>query len=166
MTDPRAPQDNREQRLAAATDAIEYHPAARQIPHGPGRHALAAALAEAAIAAADAVDVARRPGHVAEIADGRYYLQHPIECRPNLLDCDIDRRLRKPEWSPILAQMPSGRYLADIRDNLLYIRVSPSSKECEQADHHKCPVAVADMVSLVARRCACTCHEPAQPAVA
>ncbi|WP_144628924.1 hypothetical protein [Arthrobacter woluwensis] len=165
MTGPRAPQDNREQRLAAAAYAIEDHPLCRA---NPPRHrrSLAAALAEAAIAAADAVDVARRPGHVAEIADGRYYLQHPIECRPNLLDCDIDRRLRKPEWAPILDQMPPGRYLADIRDNLLYIRVSPSSKECEQADHHKCPGAVADMVSLVARRCACTCHEPAQPAAA
>lgn len=47
--------------------------------------------AAAAIAAADAVDPLRQPGHRVEIERFMWTLQHPAECRPDLLDCPVTR---------------------------------------------------------------------------
>ncbi|WP_315913598.1 DUF4326 domain-containing protein [Arthrobacter sp. lap29] len=47
--------------------------------------------AVAALAAADAVDPLRQPGHRVEISGFQWTLQHPAECRPNLLDCILTR---------------------------------------------------------------------------
>lgn len=52
------------------------------------------AEASAALAAADAVDPLRQPGHRAEVADGTWTLQHPAECRPNLLACPLNEAMR------------------------------------------------------------------------
>ena len=46
-------------------------------------------LAIAALAAADAVDPLRQPGHRAEISGFTWTLQHPAECRPDLLACPL-----------------------------------------------------------------------------
>lgn len=45
--------------------------------------------AASALAAADAVDPLRRPGHRVEIARFSWTLQHPPECRPNMLACPL-----------------------------------------------------------------------------
>lgn len=53
------------------------------------------ALAKAALAAADAVDPLRKPGHLVEIRDDAWTLQHPPECRPNMLACPLNGELRR-----------------------------------------------------------------------
>lgn len=52
------------------------------------------ALATAMLAAADAVDPLRRPGHRAEIFHDSWTLQHPPECRDNMLACPLNEALR------------------------------------------------------------------------
>lgn len=46
-------------------------------------------FARAALSAADAVDPLRRPGHRVEIARFSWTLQHPPECRPDMLACPL-----------------------------------------------------------------------------
>lgn len=50
-------------------------------------------LAIAALAAADAVDPLRQSGHRVEISKFTWTLQHPAECRPDLLSCPVTKAL-------------------------------------------------------------------------
>ncbi|MHA7270417.1 hypothetical protein [Arthrobacter sp. HLT1-20] len=68
------------------------------------------ALATAALAAADTVDPLRQPGHRVEIAQFSWTLQHPAECRPNLLDCPITRTLHRLGVSGI----DDGTYVVEL----------------------------------------------------
>lgn len=52
------------------------------------------ALATAALAAADAVDPLRQPGHRAEVFAHSWTLQHPAECRANMLACPLNEAIR------------------------------------------------------------------------
>lgn len=65
--------------------------------------------AVAALAAADAVDPLRRPGHVLEIRPTSYGIQHPPECRPHLLDCELEILMSEEDKAPALP----GRYQAE-----------------------------------------------------
>ncbi|MET4095133.1 hypothetical protein [Arthrobacter sp. UYCu712] len=65
-----------------------------------------------ALAAADAVDPLRRPGHVLEIRPTSYGIQHPPECRPHLLDCPLEMLMSEEEKAPALP----GRYPAEVID--------------------------------------------------
>lgn len=58
-------------------------------------------LAIAAIAAADAVDPLRRPGHRVEIAWFSWTLQHPAECRPDMLACPLTDALTQAGVSSV-----------------------------------------------------------------
>lgn len=63
-----------------------------------------------ALAAADAVDPLRQPGHVLEIRPTSYGIQHPPECRPRLLDCELEILMSEEEKAPALP----GRYSAAV----------------------------------------------------
>lgn len=65
-----------------------------------------------ALAAADAVDPLRRPGHVMEIRPTGYGIEHPPECRPLLLDCPLEILMSEQEKAPALP----GRYPAEVID--------------------------------------------------
>jgi hypothetical protein len=67
-------------------------------------------FARDALAAADAVDPLRQPGHVLEIRPNSYGIQHPPECRPNLLDCQLEIFMSETEKAPALP----GRYPAEL----------------------------------------------------
>lgn len=66
--------------------------------------------AVAVLAAADAVDPLRQPGHVLEIRPTSYGIQHPPECRPNLLDCELEGVMSGKE----AASAGPGRYPAEV----------------------------------------------------
>ncbi|POH58899.1 hypothetical protein [Arthrobacter glacialis] len=51
-------------------------------------------MATAALAAADAVDPLRKPGHRAEISGDTWTLQHPPECRADMLACPLNEAMR------------------------------------------------------------------------
>ena len=52
-------------------------------------------LAIAALAAADAVDPLRRPGHRVEVLEDSWTLQHPPECRADMLACPLNEAMRQ-----------------------------------------------------------------------
>lgn len=58
-------------------------------------------LAAAMLAAADAVDPLRQPGHRASVDQFSWTLQHPAECRPNLLACPLTDALLKSGVSDV-----------------------------------------------------------------
>lgn len=66
--------------------------------------------ATAALAAADSVDPFRQPGHVLEIRPTSYGIQHPPECRPHLLDCELEILMSEEDKAPALP----GRYPAEV----------------------------------------------------
>lgn len=51
-------------------------------------------FATAALAAADAVDPLRKPGHRTEISGDTWTLQHPPECRADMLACLLNEGMR------------------------------------------------------------------------
>ena len=63
-------------------------------------------LAAAALAAADAVDPLRQPGHRVEINGDDWTLQHPAECRPNMLACSLNISVREYD----VTAMADGNY--------------------------------------------------------
>ncbi|MEV8180310.1 hypothetical protein [Specibacter sp. NPDC078692] len=69
--------------------------------------------AAAAIAAADAVDPLRQPGHRVEIAGFSWTLQHPAECRPDLLDCPVTRAFIRLGVSDI----PDGIHAVELTED-------------------------------------------------
>ncbi|WP_115790025.1 DUF6085 family protein [Arthrobacter silvisoli] len=69
----------------------------------------------AILAAADAVDPLRQPGHVIDLRETGYGLQHPPECRPNLLDCELDVFLSKLDEAPAAP----GQYRVELSDGEL-----------------------------------------------
>lgn len=65
------------------------------------------AEARAALAAADAVDPLRQPGHRVDIQGFQWTLQHPAECRPDMLACTISTSLAKTA----VGALADGTYL-------------------------------------------------------
>lgn len=117
-------------------------------------------LARIALAAADKVDEARRPGHLVEIRDQGYGVQHPMACRPNLLDCAVERKVQEMGREGFLAKLSPGRYSAEVwKDGLLRVVQMPVSPDCRDANHHKCYGDALDELHDVVRACACTCHD-------
>lgn len=58
-------------------------------------------FARSALSAADAVDPLRKPGHRVQISQFSWTLQHPSECRPNLLACPVNAALQRQGVSNI-----------------------------------------------------------------
>lgn len=52
-------------------------------------------FAKAVLDAVDAVDPLRKPGHLVEIRDDAWTLQHPPECRPDMLACPLNGAIRR-----------------------------------------------------------------------
>lgn len=53
-------------------------------------------------------------GHVADIREDRFSLEHPVECRKlGLLDCPLDKALEALPGPP----MPFGRYPVELQDD-------------------------------------------------
>lgn len=69
--------------------------------------------AEEALAAADFVDPLRQPGHVLDLREDAYSLQHPPECRPDLLHCSLQVFMQEIEKAPALP----GRYRVQLDDD-------------------------------------------------
>ena len=158
---------NTERRIAAAVEALRDKEAFGNVFPDPFGLGIAEAVAAAAIRAADAVDEVRLPGHVLEIREESWGLQHPEACRPNLLDCDVSRRVEELAAHGHLSVLDHGRYIAGLTAySTLSVVPLPVSAECQAADHHKCPGDALDTVHGVRRECACKCHEPALAAAA
>lgn len=85
---------NTDPRITPVIDAIAK--AANEWDDNPGTtvEERTIRLATAALAAADAVDPLRRPGHRVEIAEDSWTLQHPPECRANMLACPLNDAMR------------------------------------------------------------------------
>lgn len=62
--------------------------------------------AVAALAAADAVDPLRQPGHRVDINGDDWTLQHPAECRPDMLACPLNVAVREYD----VTAMADGTY--------------------------------------------------------
>jgi len=158
---------NTERRIAAAVEALRNKEAFGRLFHGPFGLWTAESVAAVAIRAADAVDEVRLPGHVLEIREESWGLQHPAECRPNLLDCDVEHRVQELAVLGHLSVLAHGRYVAGLNAaNALRVEPLPVSAECQAADHHKCPGDARDTIHGARRDCACKCHEPAVAAAA
>lgn len=52
-------------------------------------------VSSTALAAADAVDPLRQPGHRVQISQFSWTLQHPSECRPDMLACRVTQALQR-----------------------------------------------------------------------
>lgn len=68
------------------------------------------AEAAAALAAADAVDPLRQPGHRVEISEDSWTLQHPPECRSDMLACPLNVAIRGLG----LTGVPDGVYAVEL----------------------------------------------------
>lgn len=82
--------------------------------------------------AADTVDPLRQPGHVVEFRESGYGLQHPPECRPNLLDCMPDVVLSEQDKAPKLPGRYKASLDADLELHLDPIDVAP--QQCDAAN--------------------------------
>lgn len=69
--------------------------------------------AAGAIAAADAVDPLRQPGHRVEIAEDSWTLQHPPECRTDMLACPLNDAMR----SMGINGVPEGVYAVELTED-------------------------------------------------
>lgn len=83
---PRAATDPRID--AAARELNNY------LPNSFSSVAWATKMATEALAAADAVDPLRQPGHRVDISGDDWTLQHPAECRPDMLGCPLNIAVR------------------------------------------------------------------------
>lgn len=69
--------------------------------------------AVAMLAAADAVDPLRQPGHHVEISEDCWTLQHPPECRADMLACQLNDAMR----SMGLNGVPEGTYAVELTED-------------------------------------------------
>lgn len=53
--------------------------------------------------------------HIAEFRADGFGLQHPVECRPNLIDCPVSRELEALDESPVGAAF--GHYVVTLDDD-------------------------------------------------
>ncbi|MFJ3957718.1 hypothetical protein [Arthrobacter sp. NPDC090010] len=152
--------NNQERRARAAAEAIRA--ALNEGITFTQHDDFATPIATAALAAADTVDELRQSGHVLELSKAGWTIQHPAACRPNLLDCVVNRRIQEiphAQFGP--RQFAEGRYIAEVTDGILRIAPLPVSPDCRAGNHHKCDFRARDLINDIVRDCACTCHDPA-----
>jgi len=60
--------------------------------------------------------------HIVDVAETEFGLQHPVECRPDLLGCAVGKALNALDGPP----MPVGRYVVELGpDGLSFAALTP-----------------------------------------